>query len=874
MKMKDFMKTKFFTVAIVTIALAFGFALSGCGDTETWDLGEPPRLTRVTIAGVRATLGTPSTKPASASPGSVTLKSKKIEAGVPTLTVDNPTIATLPASVAVQLAVTPDLTPPAASAYSAAKPASLSNRAYLWVQATENKVSNYYVIRITVEYSPVEVFAIKSHPASRAFTLADWTSNNTPLTVTMEEESEGYEYQWYSHTSFSNAEGTAVSSGGTTASYTPDITAVGDYYYYATVTFSYTIAGNTTTKTVTSNPAWIRIAETVEAAPTEFSIGDTRLNYVRGVGGTGSFMFRQGGNADASPDADVNYIDLFFGDLGANVIRIMVQDDYLNYIQNTVQSRNSNVFFHDAQKNFFAVIRRINEYGGYVFANPWTAPPSLKTPEKIDGGNLRLDKYVAYANHFRDFLTWLNDNDAPIFALGILNEPDYGAGSAYEGMGLTPTESRDWFMTVGHFTTQRVTNEEGAGVDTSIFADDIIPGYGGGGPTHHVLTMSGDVAGHIKRYMDPQIWQSGIDGPAAGSNNNIELMARHYYGNESRYTMVTGPIATPWADRPQANYDGPYEAQSLAMSPQMYAPGSTPGNIKREIWQTEHDFNSGSSTSPPSSNVQRYWNYVFSMMNDIDWCLRVAGESVFDWWYSSSWSGMVTSWHPNTGGYQPYTITPRGRAFAHYGRYVNETWLLPMNRTRGTVDFNVTDFNGSFDRPNGYNAGSTDPKISAFEDVNGKFISIVMYTPTYSAVSATGGSIPGDFGRGGSTANNNPTSGSTNVGRIAVVLPDGFVASGATALRSYGGDNADGQTWDNVPTGTPRYWIDEPAFLSPDGKSVEVTLPGGNIISIKVMGSWTSGGRHFEERPRPHDRYINGQISGPVMKEGMTPPVR
>jgi len=77
-----------------------------------------------------------------------------------------------------------------------------------------------------------------------------------------------------------------------------------------------------------------------------------------------------------------------------------------------------------------------------------------------------------------------------------------------------------------------------------------------------------------------------------------------------------------------------------------------------------------------------------------------------------------------------------------------------------------------------------------------------------------------------------------------------------------------------VPTGTPRYWIDEPVFLSPDGKSVEVTLPGGNIISIKVTGQWTSGGRHFEERPRPHDRYINNQISGPVMQEGMTPPVR
>jgi hypothetical protein len=79
-----------------------------------------------------------------------------------------------------------------------------------------------------------------------------------------------------------------------------------------------------------------------------------------------------------------------------------------------------------------------------------------------------------------------------------------------------------------------------------------------------------------------------------------------------------------------------------------------------------------------------------------------------------------------------------------------------------------------------------------------------------------------------------------------------------------------------VPNGSPRYWIDEPVFLSTDdGKSVvEVTLPAGNIISIKVTGEWTTGGRHFEERPRPYDRYQNGFMSGPIMTEGMTPPVR
>jgi hypothetical protein len=585
-------------------------------------------------------------------------------------------------------------------------------------------------------------------------------------------------------------------------------------------------------------------------------------------------MFRTGTNADASPDADVRYIDLLMKEMGCNILRIMVQDDYLNYIQNSVQSRNKDVFYHDARKNFFAVIKRVNDLGGYVYANPWTAPGRFKgngngTPM---GGYITdtPSNYVGYANWLRDFLKWLNENNAPIFALGILNEPDNGGTAQYEGMGMSSSTHRDWFRTVGHFTTQQVTNQNGAGIDssdrvTSIFKDDIIPGYGGGKATHHVLTMTADNMGNPS-YYDETINSNTGNNPA---NNNFEILGRHYYqGNGARITTLAGSTGTVWADRPLTNYIGRFESESLAMSPQMYAPGSTPGNIKREIWQTEHDFNyNGISTNIPGSNVQRYWNSAFAAMNDVDWCLRVVHESVFDWWFSSSYSGLVTSYqgtpvngngqesgiNPGATPWPAYTYTPRGRAFAHYARYVNETWLLDIIRTRGTVDFN---------RTTSFNAGAVDPKISAFEDTDGKFINIVMFTPnastnTSNIASATfSGSISGGFGQGGLNGTNDPTRLSTNVGRIEVVLPEGFTATSASALRSYGWENATGVEWDDVPIGTPRYWINEPVFLykTSDGKSaVEVTLPGGNIISINVKGQWTGGGtRHFEPRNRPY----------------------
>ena len=821
-------------LAVFTV---FAMVLTSCpGEEEAWGGGRS-ELKELKIAGNAAGLGVPHEDAAQAMPGSVTIKSGATDnQGEPTLTVNSPTIIGTPSNYTIKYAVTSDATPPAGE-YAAAKPDSLKNNDYLWLQVT-NKSALYYVIKIKVEY----IFAVKNHPVSREFTLAGWNASGSAqaLTVEMEVESSRYQYQWYSNTTYSSTGGTVI-NGATSASYTPVITALGNYYYYVTIT--------NRDKQITSNTALIKISSSIEPAPTEFTIGAVRRNYVRGVGGTGSFMFRTGNRADASPDADETYIDMLMGEIGCNILRIMVQDDYLNYIQDTVQSRNKDVFFHNASKNFFPVIRKVNEYGGYVFANPWTAPASMKTGggekpnsggDALAGGYLTQNSqnYVDYAEHLRNFLKWLNTNNAPIFALGILNEPDYGGSAEYEGMGMSPEVTRDWFRTVGNFTTQKVTNRAGAGVTSSILEPDIIPGYGGGGPTHHVLAMSGDSMAEIAPYMNPQIDSIGD----RGANNYIELMGRHYYGTPARYTRVVGPTTGAWFDRPQLNYVGPYEAASLAQSPQMYAPGSTPGNVKREVWQTEHDFCFWSnSTTPPASNVQNYWNSAFAALNDIDWCLRVNGESVFDWWYSSSYSGLVTSYQK--AGFEPRTITPRGRAFAHYARYVNETWLLPITSSRGEDIFNKT---------SNFNAGSTDPKISAFEDVNGKFISVVMFTPSRST---NNGAIGGSFGQGGTNGRDDPTEGSRNVGRIAVVLPDGFVASGASAIRSYGGGIATGEAWDNVPTGTPRYWIDEPVFLSSDGKSVEVTLPGGNVISIMIKGEWTgtqATARHFEERKRPY----------------------
>jgi hypothetical protein len=841
------MKNKFFVLGLMVL-LALGMASCPGSTPEEWNPGgdevpNDPNLQSLRISGRNITFaGSGGGTPAQAVPIAVEFRSSETdESGVAL----NPPVLPLVVSIAavdrytttIEYSVSKSETNP--GTLSSTVPESLEHGEYFWIKVTaQGGAVLYYVIEATVVYD-ANALSVGNFTFTRNPTTRNYVVSNTiePLTATVSVKGM-YRYQWHTNTRFSNTGGTAigepVNQRADTFTYTPAVSAAGDYYYYLVVTNAL--------GSKASSPAQVKInASALTPAANAFTISDTKYNYVRGIGGTGSFMFRTGSNADASPDADVTYIDKLFGEIGANNLRIMVQDDYLRYIENLVQSRNQAIFYHNAKKNFFAVIRRVNEYGGYVFANPWTAPAKMKTNgstmgkfadwKTVEGatqeeGYLRPDSYIAYADHLRGFLKWLNDNNAPIFCLGILNEPDYGAGAAYEGMGLSDQQTINWFNLVGHFTTQEVIDKNANAANVT-YRSDPIPGYGGGKATHHVLAMSGDSAGNVSNYQNAQLVQG------SNTNNRQEVVGRHYYYSSGpRYTQFVGVApttgnngnpGTTWEQRGTTGHGNlnPFSPDAynmttvLTQSPQMFPPESVAESVKREIWQTEHDINHGTSVQPTGTAWQ-YWNSAYAVLNWVDHTLRGCGESLSNWWFSSSFSGYVTSNH-TLGWTRPYTITPRGRAVAHYARYVNETWLLGIERTRGTLTYNNSSstFQGS----------STVPKITAFEDIHGQYISVVMFAPG----TPTDNAITGGFGNGGLNGINDPSVGSTNVGRLELILPDGYEAVSASAIRSWG-------------QGTGQYWQDEPVFLSADGKSAEVTLPGGNVISVKFL---------LKDRPDP-----------------------
>ncbi|MBW8333762.1 MAG: T9SS type A sorting domain-containing protein [Prolixibacteraceae bacterium] len=63
--------------------------------------------------------------------------------------------------------------------------------------------------------------------------------------------------------------------------------------------------------------------------------------------------------------------------------------------------------------------------GAVVFATPWNAPEAL-TVKVSDITKVDPAKYDAYAAHLNAFDTYMSNNGAPLYAISVQNEPDWG----------------------------------------------------------------------------------------------------------------------------------------------------------------------------------------------------------------------------------------------------------------------------------------------------------------------------------------------------------------------------------------------------------------------------------------------------------------
>jgi len=65
-----------------------------------------------------------------------------------------------------------------------------------------------------------------------------------------------------------------------------------------------------------------------------------------------------------------------------------------------------------------------HDMGVKIIASPWTPPASMKTNNSPVGGRLREDAYDDFADHLNSFADFMAENDVPLYAVSVQNEPD------------------------------------------------------------------------------------------------------------------------------------------------------------------------------------------------------------------------------------------------------------------------------------------------------------------------------------------------------------------------------------------------------------------------------------------------------------------
>jgi hypothetical protein len=284
---------------------------------------------------------------------------------------------------------------------------------------------------------------------------------------------------------------------------------------------------------------------------------------------------------------------------------------------------------------------------------------------------------------------------------------------------------KNFFSQVGHFT-------------------DGVKGFGGGKEIPSVRTMNGESANH------PNINDAALN--SAESRAVIDIVGRHTYGDRlNRYARALDHPTDP-----------------------------------KEVWMTEHLYNSGNANGYPNDST---WAYVWKILNDIDLSIRINHESAFIWWAAKRFYGLMGDGQFNTDDGE---LLPRGYAMSHYAKFARDTYRVGITangKTRDGSKISTANFNSNIDNPDG-----TTAKVTAFVSPDGNTISLVMFTPMY--FGGTGG---------------------VDMGKIKIQLPVDFAIGKATAMRTSENNYA---KWEEVE-------------ICEDKTSAIVNLPQGHILSVK-----------------------------------------
>lgn len=145
------------------------------------------------------------------------------------------------------------------------------------------------------------------------------------------------------------------------------------------------------------------------------------------------------------PLDDTKLIDMAYGPdskIGLNILRMEMSP---NLVGDVTTPWDTPYDWH----GYLDVVREARSYGALILASPWSPPAIYKTNNSASGGNSEEEGYVhgklkepsKLFTWFNTFLTYMQNNDAPVDVVSLQNEPDWWVG--YSGCEYTPQELHD-----------------------------------------------------------------------------------------------------------------------------------------------------------------------------------------------------------------------------------------------------------------------------------------------------------------------------------------------------------------------------------------------------------------------------------------------
>jgi O-glycosyl hydrolase len=414
-----------------------------------------------------------------------------------------------------------------------------------------------------VQFPQAALPVISIHPTSADYVAGTYTEVKDLMVKAKVSDAGTMLYQWYEGLTYANSGGVPI-IGETEASFTPEVGAPGTQkYYYVVIT---NITAGVLPRIQASNPAQIRFLSTAPAAPAvAVTVSDTNDQYVRGFGGMSNAFGLSGAGSRYMELRDIDTMFHPETGLGFNILRIKLWYQPLEWVLA------GEVEPYMGNQTFCEIVKRVNSYGGYVLASPWTPPPEYKENESEAGAGssqLKPAHYNDYARHLKNFALAMADYGAPIYSLSLQNEFSFPAD--YEGCLWNGAQINAFLQQAGNFLNG-------------------VPGYGGGKVTPQIKLMNAEPHNNVTENTPVR--------DNAASNALIDIYAYHTYGTTSNAYRVVQADSPEW---------------------------------RKEVWMTEFNINSDKAGNQMADST---WNYVWPFADHIDYCIRINSSNAYVWWY-------------------------------------------------------------------------------------------------------------------------------------------------------------------------------------------------------------------------------------------------